>query len=176
MKKIIYFPALFFLLIFFNSCGYHPIYKSQNFDIKIVNHSIEGDQELGRKIYSNLTRTFIGTENSKEVDMLIYAKQSKSIALKDNAGNAVKYKIRPDYQKYGYGGKSTKSELKRFTILRQDKWKKSGFTYEDILNECQSYGVVGEEHYKDPDSFRRFLNNYGVTGKKGRPKGSKNRK
>ena len=96
MKKIIYFSALFFLLIFFNSCGYQPIFKSQNFDIKIVNHSIEGDQELGRKIYSDLTRTFIGTENSKEVDMLIYANQSKSIALKDSAGNAVKYKTATD--------------------------------------------------------------------------------
>ena len=93
MKKLIYFAALFFLLMSFNGCGYQPIYKSQNFNIKIVNHSIEGDQELGRKIYSDLTRTFIGNENSKEVDMLIYAKQSKSIALKDSAGNAVKYKI-----------------------------------------------------------------------------------
>jgi len=93
MKKLIYFSTLFFLLIFFNGCGYQPIYKSQNFNIKIINHSIEGDQELGRKIYSNLTRTFIGTKNSKEVDMLIYAKQSKSIALKDSGGNAVKYKI-----------------------------------------------------------------------------------
>ena len=112
----------------------------------------------------------------KKIKEGMKATGNKGRLFRERFWDAVKYKTRPDYQKYGYGGKSTKSELKRFTILRQDKWKKIGFTYEDILNECQSYGVVGEEHYKDPDSFRRFLNNYGVTGKKGRPKGSKNRK
>ena len=111
----------------------------------------------------------------KKIKEGMKATGNKGRLFRERFWDAVKYKTRPDYQKYGYGGKSTKSELKRFTILRQDKWKKSELTYEDILNECQSYGVVGEEHYEDPDSFRKFLNKYGVTGKRGRPKGSKNR-
>ena len=36
MKKLIYFATLFFLLIFFNGCGYQPIYKSQNFNPHIM--------------------------------------------------------------------------------------------------------------------------------------------
>jgi len=111
----------------------------------------------------------------KKIEEGMAATGNKGRLFRKRFWEAVNYKIQPDYQKYGFGGKSTKSELKRFSILRQDKWKKSGFTYEDILSECQSYGVVGKEHYKDPDSFRKFLNKYGVTGKRGRPKGSKNR-
>jgi hypothetical protein len=94
--------------------------------------------------------------------------------------NAVTYKLQPDYQKYGYSGKDAKdnkSELKRFVVLRQDKWEKCSFSYEDIFNECVDYGVLSENCYaKDPDSFRRYLNKYGVSWRcKGRPKGSLNR-
>ena len=104
---------------------------------------------------------------------------NKGRLFRERFWSAAIYKLQPSYQKFGYAGKDTKnnkSELKRFAVLRQDKWKKNRLTFEEILKECQSYGVIDKEYYEDTDSFRRFLNNYGVTGKTGRPKGSKNRK
>ena len=104
---------------------------------------------------------------------------NKGRLFRERFWSAAIYKLQSSYQKFGYAGKDTKnnkSELKRFAVLRQDKWKKNRLTFEEILKECQSYGVIDKEYYEDTDSFRRFLNNYGVTGKTGRPKGSKNRK
>jgi hypothetical protein len=116
----------------------------------------------------------------KKINAGMKAKGNKGRLFIKKFWDSATYKLQPGYQKYGYAGEDSennKSELKRFVVLRKDKWGKSAFSYEDIFNECLFYGVLSENCYsKDPDSFRRYLNKYGFVWKsKGRPKGSKNR-
>ena len=50
MKKISLHITLLLLLICANSCaGYKPIFDSTNIQFKIINHSIEGNKNLGNK-------------------------------------------------------------------------------------------------------------------------------
>jgi hypothetical protein len=116
----------------------------------------------------------------KKIKEGMKATGKKGRLFRERFWSAVTYKLQPTYQKFGYAGEGTKnnkSELKRFVVLRRDKWKKNGFTYEDIFNECLSYKVLSENCYsEEPDSFRRYLNTYGISWRStGRPKGSKNR-
>ena len=46
---------LIVLLIFINSCvGYKPIFSSSNIKFKISDYKIEGNQKIGKIIYSKL--------------------------------------------------------------------------------------------------------------------------
>jgi hypothetical protein len=98
----------------------------------------------------------------------------KGNLFRERFWGAVTYKTTLDYKKFGYAGKDIKSELKRYAILRRDKWndglKKKELTFEEILKECKNIGVLSEEAYADSSSFRKHLNNYGVVGERGRPK------
>ena len=55
MKKITYLTFCLVFLTFIGGCtGYKPIFGTSNLKFEIAEYSIEGNKELGKKIYSKL--------------------------------------------------------------------------------------------------------------------------
>jgi len=67
-----------------------------------------------------------------------------------------------------------RASLKTYIVSRRDKWNKDlsekRLTFQEVLEECEDMGLVTLGQYPDIDSFRRFLNGYGVVGTPGRLK------
>ena len=93
MKKIIFFATVLFLIKFLNACGYQPIYGSKNINIKIVNQSFEGNNDLAQRIYSRINNILFYENDAKEVSLKVFASKNKLITSKDSSGNALNYKI-----------------------------------------------------------------------------------
>jgi len=93
MKKIIFFITLLFLIKILNGCGYQPIYGSKNINIKIVNQSYEGNNDLAQRIYSKINNILFFENDAKEVTLKIFASKNKLITSKDSSGKALNYKV-----------------------------------------------------------------------------------
>jgi ABC-type Zn uptake system ZnuABC Zn-binding protein ZnuA len=67
-----------------------------------------------------------------------------------------------------------KSELKRYIIINKEKWNQQlaekKQTFVEIHEHLKGIKLIDDDTYEDIDSFRRFLNLYGVKGKRGRSK------
>ena len=93
MKQIIHFIMLAILFSFLNSCGYEPIYSSVNLNIKFENKYIDGDKQLGNKIYSRLKEQFLISDNARKVNLYVAASSNKSVTSQSSTGKALEYKI-----------------------------------------------------------------------------------
>ncbi len=97
MKKIFFISALTILAFFITSCsGYKPIFGSSNIKFEIIDFEIEGDSEIGNRIYSkfkNLSKQNKQEENSREIRILINVTKSKNATTKNSAGKILEYKI-----------------------------------------------------------------------------------
>ena len=58
MKKIYNLLIIIIFLPLLYSCGYTPIFSSQNVEIKFISQVYEGDVSLGADIYSKLAVGF----------------------------------------------------------------------------------------------------------------------
>ena len=97
MKKIFFISALTILAFFITSCsGYKPIFGSSNIKFEIIDFEIEGDSEIGNRIYSkfkNLSKQNKQEENSREIRILINVTKSKNATTKNSAGKILGYKV-----------------------------------------------------------------------------------
>ena len=69
------------------------------------------------------------------------------------------------------------ADLKEYVVNRREKWNtglsQKSITFEQIRSELIKYKIINEEDYTEIKSLTRLLNNYGITGKSGRPKKAK---
>ena len=69
------------------------------------------------------------------------------------------------------------ADLKEYIVNRREKWNtelsQKSITFEQIRSELIKYKIINEEDYTEIKSLTRLLNNYGITGKSGRPKKAK---
>ena len=69
------------------------------------------------------------------------------------------------------------ADLKEYIVNRREKWNtelsQKSITFEQIRSELVKYKIINEEDYTEIKSLTRLLNNYGITGKSGRPKKAK---
>ena len=97
MKKISHVLISLVFLINISACtGYKPIFSQSNLEYKITDYSILGDKKLGNKIYSKLYNISQSTENTpetKNIYILINARQNKNSTAKDSAGKILGYRI-----------------------------------------------------------------------------------
>jgi len=97
MKKINYLILFTLLLLLINGCvGYQPIFSTSKIQFTIKESIIEGDKELGNRIYSklyNLSKSQNDTTNSTPINIIINSSKSKKEAAKDTSGNILEYKI-----------------------------------------------------------------------------------
>jgi len=96
MKKKYFLILPFILIIFVNGCtGYKPIFNSSSLMIEIKNYNIEGDKNLGERMYiklSNLIKSKSG-KNKKNIDLLINITKNKEPTIRDKSGKILEYKI-----------------------------------------------------------------------------------
>ena len=89
MKNLKYFFVLFFLL----SCGYTPIYQTEeNSKIKLDTINYSGDKKLGRTISKGVER--LKNNKSESVyELNFISSKRESVASKDKKGNISTYKL-----------------------------------------------------------------------------------
>jgi len=96
MKKIYSLILSLFLIIFINGCaGYQPLFNSSSLMINIKNHTIEGDQDLGKRIYLKL-ENLLKSKNKKDkknINLILDISKNKQPTIKDKSGKIVEYKI-----------------------------------------------------------------------------------
>ena len=97
MKKILYLPISFIILINIGACaGYVPIFSSPNLEFKIADYSISGDKNLGNQIYSKLYNLSLRSEKTpeaKNIYLLINISKEKNATAKDSTGKILGYRI-----------------------------------------------------------------------------------
>jgi hypothetical protein len=96
MKKIYSLILSFFLIIFINGCaGYKPLFNSSSLMINIKKHTIEGDQDLGKRIYLKL-ENLLKSKNKKDkknINLFLDISKNKQPTIKDKSGKITEYKI-----------------------------------------------------------------------------------
>ncbi len=69
------------------------------------------------------------------------------------------------------------ADLKIYVVNRRERWNtelsQKSITFEQIRSELVKHKRIKEEDYTELKSLTRLLNNFGVTGKSGRPKKAK---
>ena len=96
MKKIYSLILSLFLIIFINGCaGYKPLFNSSSLMINIKNHTIEGDQDLGKRIYLKLENLLKSKSKKDKKNINLFINISKNIqpTIKDKSGKIIEYKI-----------------------------------------------------------------------------------
>ena len=96
MKKNYSLILSLFLIIFVNGCaGYKPLFNSSSLMINIKNHTIEGDQDLGKRIYLKLENLLKSKNKKDKKNINLFINISKNIqpTIKDKSGKIIEYKI-----------------------------------------------------------------------------------
>ena len=85
----------FFIFLFFLvSCGYAPIFTSQNVEFKIVKYEISGNKDIANDFVKRISRS----QNNKSTDaneifLSVDAELRKTSAIKDSTGKILTYKL-----------------------------------------------------------------------------------
>jgi hypothetical protein len=94
-KKIIFLIPLILLIIVTNGCnGYKPIFSSSNIKFKISDYKIEGNQKIGKIIYSKLN--YLSKRNEKDAQNIfikIKVEKEKKPISKNSAGKVLEYRV-----------------------------------------------------------------------------------
>ena len=97
MKKITLLILSMFLFININACvGYTPIYSSSNFNFKIENYSIKGEERLANSIYRKLNNiSLLNKDNPtvQSINLSIETKKERKPIVKNSAGKILQYEI-----------------------------------------------------------------------------------
>jgi len=98
MKKIIFLTVITIILSVFNTncTGYKPIYATSNFDFKIEEHSIKGDEKLGNLIFRKLNNISLSNKNNpnvRSITLSIETTKERKPTVKNSVGNILEYEI-----------------------------------------------------------------------------------
>ena len=130
MKKIKNISILSFILVFIYSCGFKPIYSTNNLNLKLNNINFETNK-LNNQINRSL-RSFSNPQGSKIYDINFETKKEKREVSKNSKGNTVTYELKIDLKmsivaegknftknfinKVKYNNNDNKYELKQYEI------------------------------------------------------------
>ena len=90
IKKILF---LFFIIIFFNNCGYTPIYSKKSQSFEIVETEYFGEKKVN-KILSNKLKIYKNNpEAIKKFNIFINSKSTKTTITKDKKGNPTQFSM-----------------------------------------------------------------------------------
>tara|TARA_B100000900_G_scaffold411377_1_gene430942 strand:+ start:848 stop:1306 length:459 start_codon:yes stop_codon:yes gene_type:complete len=133
MKKMKNLFLIITTLIILQSCGFKPIYSSQDLDINFINIEYEKN-ELNEKIIKTL-KEFSNQKSSKFYDVKLKTKKDKKILTKDSKGNPQSYekKITLDLRIFD----EKKNFIRTFTSKLNYKDKPNKFQLKQYENEIQ---------------------------------------
>ena len=90
LKKFIF---AFFLIFFFSSCGYTPIYlNSSETNFEISNFKINGNNEIN-SIVKNKLKKYFNNNHKKKYNIEILTNYKKVSVAKDATGNTTNFKL-----------------------------------------------------------------------------------
>ena len=97
MKKITFFTISIILFVYVYACtGYTPIYSSQNFNFKIEDYSIKGEERLANLIYKKLRNISASNKDDQTIQSIsisIETKKERKPTIKNNVGKILEYEI-----------------------------------------------------------------------------------
>ena len=97
MKKIISLIISIFLFININACtGYVPIYSSSNFNFKIEDYSLKGEERLTNLIFRKLNNVSLSSKDNlsaRSISISIETKKEKKPTVKNTTGKVLEYEI-----------------------------------------------------------------------------------
>ena len=97
MKKITFFTISIILFVYVYACtGYTPIYSSQNFNFKIEDYSIKGEERLANLIYRKLRNISLSNKENQAIHSIsisIETKKERKATVKNSAGKILEYEI-----------------------------------------------------------------------------------
>lgn len=97
MKKITFLIIFTILFIYINACtGYTPIYSSSNFNFKIEDYSLKGEERLANLIYRKLYNVSLSNKDNPDaqsISLSVEIKKEKKPTVKNNAGKILEYQI-----------------------------------------------------------------------------------
>ena len=97
MKKITFLTFAIILFVYVNACtGYTPIYSSQNFNFKIEDYSIKGEERLANLIYKKLRNISSSNRDNQAIQSIsisIETKKERKATVKNSAGKILEYEI-----------------------------------------------------------------------------------
>ena len=97
MKKITFLTISIILFVYVNACtGYAPIYSSQNFNFKIEDYSIKGEERLANLIYRKLRNISSSNKDNQAIQSIsisIETKKERKPTIKNNVGKILEYEI-----------------------------------------------------------------------------------
>ena len=102
------------VFIFFVSCGYTPIYKTEQvskFKLETINHS--GDKKIGIQLLKNLER-FKDRNSNNILDIYLTSVKKESVVSKNKKGDPSSYKIELEINLDLIGKNNDKKFSKKF--------------------------------------------------------------
>ena len=90
IKKILF---LFFIIIFFNNCGYTPIYSKKSQSFEIVETEYFGEKKVNNILSNKLNIYKKNPEAIKEFNIFINSKTTKATITKDKKGNPTQFSM-----------------------------------------------------------------------------------
>ena len=97
MKKITFLIISSILFIYINACtGYTPIYSSSNFNFKIADYALKGEERLANLIYRKLYNVSLSNKDNPDAQSISLSIETDKIrkpTIKNNAGKILEYQI-----------------------------------------------------------------------------------
>ena len=96
MKRFFYIILPYILIVLISGCaGYEPIFSSTNFKFKIANYSIDGEEIIGKRIYSKLYSASASeeTDEVRNLEITLNILKDKNETARNSAGKIIEYKI-----------------------------------------------------------------------------------
>ena len=90
IKKILF---LFFIIIFFNNCGYTPIYSKKSQSFEIVETEYFGEKKVNNILSNKLKIYKKNPEAIKKFNIFINSKTTKATITKDKKGNPTQFSM-----------------------------------------------------------------------------------
>ena len=104
-----------FIFMFVLSCGYAPIYQSdQKLNIKLDTITSSGDKSINREIVKNLEK-YRDSDTNNIFDLSINSTKREDIVTKDKKGNATSFKLTLDVDINLINNSNNKNFTKKFT-------------------------------------------------------------
>ena len=128
LKKFI-FP--FFLVLFFSSCGYTPIYlNSSETYFEISNFKIKGNSQVN-SIVKNKLKKYLNNNHQKKYDVEILTNYKKVSVAKDATGNTTNFKLIIDLDlNYMEIDTAQKNQIKNIFFSEEINIKRNQNNYE----------------------------------------------
>ena len=97
MKKVTFLIISTILFIYINACaGYVPIYSTSNFNFKIEDYSLKGEERIANLIYRKLNNVSLSNKNNPDaqsISLSIETDKERKPTVKNSAGKILEYQI-----------------------------------------------------------------------------------